>query len=107
MGADDAAPVGCPVEEYSTAGPRRAPLAHFQRLDELRRRSRPYFRTETAQGYYVVVDHDMIVDGLRRPDLFSSSVIVPEGRSARHSQCRAAGRAGRSGLADAGAEHHL
>ena len=67
-----------PVEEYATAGPRREPLAHFQRLDELRGRSRPYFWTETAQGYYVFLDHEVIVDGLQHPEIFSSSVIVPE-----------------------------
>ncbi|HEY8545889.1 MAG TPA: cytochrome P450 [Acidimicrobiales bacterium] len=68
----------CPVEEYSTAGPRREPLAYFRRLDELRHRSRPYFWTDTAQGYYVFLDHDVIVDGLQHPEIFSSSVIVPE-----------------------------
>ena len=78
MVANDAARAQCPVEEYSTAGPRLAPLSYFRRLDELRARTRPFFRTETAQGYYVFVDHDVIVDGLQHPELFSSSVIVPE-----------------------------
>ncbi len=68
----------CPVEEYSTAGPRREPLAYFRRLDELRARSRPRFFTETPPGYYVFLDHDMIVEGLQHPETFSSSVIVPE-----------------------------
>ena len=78
MAGNDAARAACPVEDYATAGPRRAPLAYFERLDELRDRSRPLFRTETAQGYYVVVDHDAIVEGLQHPELFSSSVVVPE-----------------------------
>jgi cytochrome P450 len=78
MDGNHATRAGCPVEEYSTAGPRREPLAHFQRLDELRGRSRPYFWTETAQGYYVFLDHEVIVSGLQKPDVFSSSVIVPE-----------------------------
>lgn len=77
-GSEAARAAGCPVEEYATAGPRREPLAYFQRLDELRGRSRPYFWTETAQGYYVFLDHDVIVDGLQHPEIFSSSVIVPE-----------------------------
>ncbi len=78
MAGNDAARAACPVEEYATAGPRREPLAYFQRLDELRERSRPLFRTETAQGYSVVGDHDAIVEGLQHPELFSSSVVVPE-----------------------------
>lgn len=78
MAGSGAARAGCPVEEYSTAGPRREPLAYFQRLDELRGRSRPYFWTETAPGYYVFLDHEVIVEGLQTPGLFSSSVIVPE-----------------------------
>ena len=78
MAGNDAARAGCPVDEYATAGPRREPLAYFQRLDELRARSGPIFRTETAQGYYVVVDHDAIVEGLQHPEIFSSSVVVPE-----------------------------
>jgi cytochrome P450 len=78
MAGNDATRAGCPVEEYSTAGPRREPRADIQRLDELRARSRPYFWTETAQGYYVFLDHEVIVDGLQHPEIFSSSVIVPE-----------------------------
>ncbi|HEY9556792.1 MAG TPA: cytochrome P450 [Acidimicrobiales bacterium] len=77
-GNEAAARSGCPVEEYSTAGPRKEPLAYFRRLDELRDRSRPFFWTETEPGYYVFLDHDVIVDGLQQPDIFSSSVIVPE-----------------------------
>ena len=68
----------CPVDEYSTTGPRAEPLHYFKRFDELRERNRPFFRTESAQGYYVFVDKDVILDGLQRPELFSSSVIVPE-----------------------------
>src|SRR3546814_2713304 len=58
--------------------PKVSPLAYFRRLDELRDRSRPFFWTETEPGYHVVLDHDVIVDGLQQPDIFSSSVIVPE-----------------------------
>src|SRR3546814_8253564 len=55
-GNEAAARSGCPVEEYSTAGPRKEPLAYFRRLDELRDRSRPFFWTETEPGYYVFLD---------------------------------------------------
>ena len=73
------APLGdCPVDHYSTAGPRRAPLEHFRRLDDLRDRHGTRFFTETPPGYYVFLDHDMIVEGLQHPETFSSSVIVPE-----------------------------
>jgi cytochrome P450 len=78
MTVDQPARAGCPVEDYATQGPRREPLAHFRRFDELRGRSGPYFWTETAQGYYVFLDHDVILDGLQHPEVFSSSVIVPE-----------------------------
>jgi cytochrome P450 len=69
---------GCPVEEYASRGPRMEPLHYFGRMDEYRARSRPYFWTDTANGYYVFLDHDIILEGLQHPELFSSSVIVPE-----------------------------
>jgi len=69
---------GCPVDQYASDGPRRGPLEHFERLDALRSRNRPFFWTTTAQGYFVFTDHDAIVDGLQHPEIFSSSAVVPE-----------------------------
>src|SRR3546814_6129806 len=77
-GNEPAARVGGPFDEDSTAGPLKVPLANFRRLDGLRDRRRPFFWTETEPGYYVFLDHDVIVGGLQQPDIFSSSVIVPE-----------------------------
>src|SRR3546814_17105349 len=84
-GNEPAARSGCPVEEYSTAGPRKEPLAYFRRLDELRDRSRPFFWPATEPGYYVFLDHDVIVDGLPQPDIFPSSVTVPDATMGRAS----------------------
>lgn len=69
---------GCPVDEWASDGPRRAPLEHFERIDALRNRNRPFFWTTTAQGYFVFTDHDAIVEGLQNATLFSSSAVVPE-----------------------------
>src|SRR5207253_1528420 len=78
MTVQEPARTGCPVEEYSTVGPRQEPLFYFKRFDELRERRRPFFRTESGPGYYVFLDHDVILEGLQHPELFSSAVIVPE-----------------------------
>lgn len=71
-------PAGCPVVDYTGRGPQREPLEHFRRLDEMHRKSGPFAWTDSAQGYFLFFDHDVIVDGMQRPELFSSSVIVPE-----------------------------
>ncbi|OBK68576.1 cytochrome [Mycobacterium colombiense] len=52
-------------------------LSNFRRLDEYQARSRPYLRVDEAPGYWVLTDHDAIVEGLQHPEQFSSAVIVP------------------------------
>src|SRR4051794_25046029 len=68
---------GCPVVRY-TMNPGQAPAdAYFQRNDKFQAQARPALWTEEAQGYWVFTDHDVILDGLNSPDLFSNSVLVP------------------------------
>lgn len=74
----DTSRAGCPVEDYQTRGPRSEPLHYFDRFDQLQARSRPFFRTEAAGGFWVFTDHAVILEGLQHPEWFSSTVIVPE-----------------------------
>jgi cytochrome P450 len=68
---------GCPVLHY-TMNPGQAPaLTYFQRNDGYQEQARPVFWTDEAQGYWVFTDHEVILDGLNQPDLFSNSVLVP------------------------------
>jgi len=68
---------GAPVLPYMMSpGPKPA-LGFFERNDEFQAQTRPALWTEEAQGYWVFTDHEVILDGLNQPDLFSNSVIVP------------------------------
>jgi len=68
---------GCPVLPYLT-NPGEAPaLTYFERNDGFQEQARPALWTEEEQGYWVFTDHEVILDGLNQPDLFSSQVIVP------------------------------
>jgi cytochrome P450 len=69
---------GCPVEDYVFMGDRRPPLHYFRALDGFQERARPFLRTDDAQGYWVFTDHEVILEGLQHPELFSSRVIVPD-----------------------------
>lgn len=67
----------CPVSGYRFASGPDPAGTNFARLDELQRESRPYLRTDEAGGYWVFTDHDLILEGLQHPELFSNSVMVP------------------------------
>src|SRR5215203_7556227 len=68
---------GIPVLPY-TMSPGQEPALHFfHRNDEFQAQTRPALWAEEAQGYWVFTDHEVILDGLNQPDLFSSQVIVP------------------------------
>src|SRR5215203_5992982 len=68
---------GAPVLPYMMSpGPKPA-LGFFERNDQFQAQTRPALWTEEAQGYWVFTDHEVILDGLNQPDLFSNSVIVP------------------------------
>jgi cytochrome P450 len=64
-----------PVEPYVASGGSRPAMYYYEQLDAMCERSRPFFRTEDAQGYWVFTDHDAIRDGLQQPALFSSRAV--------------------------------
>ena len=68
---------GCPVTDYTFIGGRKPPLSFFAEQDEYQRASRPFLRSGEAQGYWVFTDHEVILEGLQHPELFTSDVIVP------------------------------
>jgi len=68
---------GCSVLPY-LLNPGQAPAtSFFQRNDGFQQQSRPALWTEEGPGYWVFTDHEVILDGLNQPDLFSNSVLVP------------------------------
>jgi cytochrome P450 len=74
---DEATTAACPVENYVFLSDKVPPLSLFQGLDGFQDRARPFLRTEEANGYWVFTDHDVILEGLQHPELFSNKVIVP------------------------------
>jgi cytochrome P450 len=75
--AGDPTPAACPIEDYRTFGPPVPALTSFERMDGYQDRARPALWTEDTPGYWVFTDHDVILDGLQRPDLWSSQVVTP------------------------------
>ena len=75
--AEDPTPRACPIEDYRTFGPSVPALTLFQRMDGYQDRARPVLWTDDAPGYWVFTDHEVILDGLQQPDLWSSQVITP------------------------------
>lgn len=51
--------------------------SNFKRLDQFQARNRPFLHADEAQGYWVFTDHDVILEGLQHPELFSNAVMVP------------------------------
>lgn len=68
---------GCPVLPYRNNPGQEPALSFFARNDALQAQARPALWTDEAAGYWVFTDHEVILDGLQQPDLFSNSVIVP------------------------------
>jgi cytochrome P450 len=77
MTATDPSTARGPVEPYAFRSHPGPPLAFYERMDAIGARSRPFFWSEEAQGYWVFTDHDVILDGLQHPELFSSAAVVP------------------------------
>jgi cytochrome P450 len=67
----------CPVVDYQFQRDVEPALTSFARMDEYQRLGRPLVRTEETGGYWIVTDHEAILEGLQHPEIFSSSVIVP------------------------------
>jgi cytochrome P450 len=64
----------------SVAAARKAPnpaLAEFSNMDARQDSSRPVFRVQDEGDYWMFTDHSVILDGLQKPEIWSSSVIVP------------------------------
>jgi cytochrome P450 len=77
MSTDTSDQKRCPATEYLfNRGPDPAG-SNFRRLDDLQQQHRPFLRASEAQGYWVLTDHDVIVDGLQHPELFSNAAAVP------------------------------
>lgn len=80
MNTDTNEQTGCPATEYQFhRGPDPAG-SNFRRLDDMAAEHRPYLHTDEAEGYWVFTDHDVILDGLQHPELFSNAVMVPTER---------------------------
>jgi len=67
----------CPVVDYVYTPPPTPVGWLHERLDGYQDMARPAVWTEEAEGYWIFTDHDVMLDGLQRPDLWSSAVVAP------------------------------
>jgi len=67
----------CPVMDYKFVRGPDAGGTNFLRLDEFQRQARPFFRAKDELDYWVFTDHDVILEALQDPELFSSASAVP------------------------------
>jgi cytochrome P450 len=65
------------VEPYRFLSEAEPVLTNFRQLDSFQDRARPALRSTEAQGYWVITEHEAILEGMQHPELFSSRVIVP------------------------------
>jgi cytochrome P450 len=72
----------CPVVDFEYLRPAVPALSLYQEIDELRGHARPAFWANEGEGYWVFTDHNVILDGLQRSDLWSSQIITPNDRDA-------------------------
>ena len=78
MTTTNPAPRTCPVAEgYQIAGPSQPANTQFALMDAWRAQSRPAVWSQEDPGYWVFTDHEVILDGLQRPELWSSKAMVP------------------------------
>jgi cytochrome P450 len=65
--------------DYTFLRPGKDPVcSNFARMDRLQSEHRPFLRAEEpANNYWVMTDHDAILDGFQNHELFSSKVMVP------------------------------
>jgi cytochrome P450 len=76
--ADNETVSACPVRNFEFVAGASAPaLTNFRLLDDLQDEIRPALRNAEADGYWMFTDYPTILDGLQHPELWSSSVIVP------------------------------
>jgi cytochrome P450 len=67
----------CPAMEYKYVRGPDTGGSNFLRLDEFQRQARPFFRAKDERDYWVFTDHDVILEALQDPELFSSAAAVP------------------------------
>lgn len=65
------------VDQYRFRPGSLKPLEGFRRLDDYQDRLRPYFRSDEEPGYWVFAEHELILEAMQQPELFSNAVIVP------------------------------
>lgn len=67
------------ADDYTFLRPGKDPVcSNFARLDRIQAEHRPYLRAEEpANNYWVMTDHDAIIEGFQKPELFSNTVMVP------------------------------
>jgi hypothetical protein len=66
----------CPVVHFEYAAAPIPGMSFFDQLDALRR-EHEVFRSDEAQGYWVFIRNEMIVEALQHPETFSSTATVP------------------------------
>ncbi|GAB2483215.1 cytochrome P450 family protein [Jatrophihabitans fulvus] len=66
----------CPVIHFEYAPTVHPGEDYFDQLQRARRTG-PVFRSDEAQGYWVLAKSEYIVEALQQPDVFSSSATIP------------------------------
>jgi cytochrome P450 len=69
-----AASVAIPTVEFDHTGTLPV-LGHVRQFIELQDQYRPWVRSTTGRGFWVLTDGNVIREGLQKPDLFSSSSV--------------------------------
>jgi cytochrome P450 len=69
--------VAADAPDYTFARAAEPALTSFLRMDAYQDAMRPYLRSDEGEGYWVFTDSGTIVDGLQKPDLWSSAVVLP------------------------------
>jgi cytochrome P450 len=66
----------CPVGDWDYFAGGQAPMTAYRKMDALSDQHKFFRVDDPHNSYYVFTRYDAILDGLQRPDLFSSSVSV-------------------------------
>lgn len=66
----------CPVMHFEVSPEPDPDKSFFRRMDDVRRQH-PIFRSDEAQGYWVLTRNELVLEALQRPEIFSSAANVP------------------------------
>lgn len=72
---------GCPIVDFVYKPSEAHALDNFRYMDSLQNTAKPAVWTTESGGYWIFTDHQVVRDGLQRPDLWSSSAVVPTERN--------------------------